>query len=806
MRRLTTLVGIATAWLVVAAPASAAPPAPFGHPCTPQNGVRFCPTPSDPQRVPSFDDDPGAGENRVPLDVDVTLPPTGDGPFPTIVMLHGYGNNKGDFESDREEGRSSTTFHYNNNFYAKRGYAVVNYSARGFGRSCGSPDSRSNTPPQASCARGYIHLADQRYEAHDTQHLLGLLVDQGIANPDALGVTGISYGGGQSIELAILRDQIRNVDRTFSPWTAPDDSPGGPAAGTRLSISAAYPRWPWSDLVYSLLPNGRYRDDQQPDQRYSRDPIGIPILSFINGLYASGKARGFYCGDGSVPPVACIDPSADINRWYARFTAGEPYEGESEAEAIADEIFNFHQGFGLREQMGSSPPTPAPLLLQSGWTDDLFPVAESLRIYNQVRDLQTNGSVGNESADVALQFGDLGHMRGSNKENADRDFNDEGADFFDAKLRRGGAAPAAGSVKAYTQTCPAGAAAGGPFTASSWPLLHPDSIAFGSSEGDAAQPVTPSNPANSPLFDPIAAGNDPCRRVADEDDPGTAVYRGSPVPSGFTMLGRPSLTLNIAATALEGQLDARLFDVAPDGQQTLVSRGGYRLTSLQSGPATLQLNGNGYCFEAGHRPKLQLQGQDAPYLRPTNGPSAGVATDVRSARISLPGRTGACQSRFESGSAGSDGGDSNDGGDDSSNNSGGPDPAAAPAPLVRGGLRAGPCANERRGTSRANRLRGTQMGDRLLGLGGRDTLWGLGGSDCLVGGSGTDRLSGGPGNDVLSGGSGADRLRGGPGSDRISGGSGNDVIDVRGGGRDRVSCGSGRDRVRLGRGDRARGC
>jgi hypothetical protein len=40
----------------------------------------------------------------------------------------------------------------------------------------------------------WIHLADQRYEARDSQHLLGLLVDQRVAKRGALGVTGISYG------------------------------------------------------------------------------------------------------------------------------------------------------------------------------------------------------------------------------------------------------------------------------------------------------------------------------------------------------------------------------------------------------------------------------------------------------------------------------------------------------------------------------------------------------------------------------------------------------------------------------------
>ena len=50
--------------------ASAASPEPFGHACQPRAGVLFCPTADDGARVPSFD--------RVPLDVDVWLPATGD--------------------------------------------------------------------------------------------------------------------------------------------------------------------------------------------------------------------------------------------------------------------------------------------------------------------------------------------------------------------------------------------------------------------------------------------------------------------------------------------------------------------------------------------------------------------------------------------------------------------------------------------------------------------------------------------------------------------------------------------------------
>jgi hypothetical protein len=61
-----------------------------------QSGVLFCPAASDDRRVPSFD--------GVPLDVDVTLPAIGDGPFPTIAILHGFGGQKTDWETVNAEG------------------------------------------------------------------------------------------------------------------------------------------------------------------------------------------------------------------------------------------------------------------------------------------------------------------------------------------------------------------------------------------------------------------------------------------------------------------------------------------------------------------------------------------------------------------------------------------------------------------------------------------------------------------------------------------------------------------------------
>jgi predicted acyl esterase len=574
-------------WASLATPAPAAEPAPFGHACSAQNGVRLCPTAGLGERVPTFD--------GVPLDADVTLPATGTGPFPTIVMMHGWGGSKTDFESSTAAGDGNVTFDYNNVYYAQHGFAVLNYSARGWGNSCGTPESRT----EPGCKEGWIRLADQRYEAHDTQYLLGLLADEKIAKPRSIGVTGISYGGGQSIELAYLKNRVRLPGGEFAPWKS--------SGGKAMEVKAAFPRWPWSDLVDALEPNGRFLDTQIATPTQSREPLGVEIQSYVSGLYALGQASGYIAPAGQ-------DPEADLTKWFAVVNAGEP--ATPEGEEIANKIYNFHQGYGI-PLAGK----PAPLLLESGWTDDLFPPEQSLRVYNQVRAAKGY---------AALMFGDLGHSRGANKENTDHAFNEAGAAFFAARLAHSGQAPKNGSATAYTQTCPSAAAAEGPFAAKSWARLQTGAVTFGSA---AAQTFTSAggNPSIAAGFDPIGGTSEACKTVPAEEETNTANY--TTTSSGFTMIGLPTVQANVTVTGPFGEIAARLWDVLPGGEQRLISRGVYRLAEGQSGPIAFQLHGNGYRFGAGDTVRLQLLGRDAPYYRASNGTFAVEASNVT---VSLP--------------------------------------------------------------------------------------------------------------------------------------------------------------------------
>ena len=258
----------------------------------------------------------------------------------------------------------------------------MNYSARGFGRSCGVADSR--TSPH--CDRGWLHLADHRYEARDTQHLLGLLVDQGVTSPTAIGVTGVSYGGIQTLNLARLRNRVRLEDGSFVPWTSPNGTPLSITAGLRaLGGLGPHLRAP-AERALPRLPDA----EAEPAIR----PGGVMKKSYNDVLYASRHASGFYAPPGGAVRLRHHDLEGARRPRRAR-DAGDARRGQG--------AHRFHSWMGLT---GPS----AALLVQNGWTDDLFPAPEALRVYRTFQAAP--------GARLSLQLGDLGHPRGTNERRA----------------------------------------------------------------------------------------------------------------------------------------------------------------------------------------------------------------------------------------------------------------------------------------------------------------------------------------------------------------------------------------------------
>lgn len=580
-----------TAIAAVIAPASAlAVPTPFGNPCSSERGIRFCPATDLSQRPTSFD--------GTPIDADVTLPATGNGPWPTIVMIHGWGGSKGSYLTSGE----GTTDGLDNVSYAKRGYAVLTPSMRGFGRSCGKNTATRTT----GCDKGYIHLADQRYEARDVQTLLGKLVDGGIASPSALGTLGGSYGGGLSLQLAYLKDRVRLPNGTYAAWTSP--------SGTPLSIKAAWPMIPWSDLASALLPNGRYLDFDSTTANKAISPAGVAIQSYISGLYLSGQSSGWVADAGA-------DPEADLTTWRNQISAGEPFS--SSAITNLSNISKYHGAFTVSGK-------PASLLLQSGWTDDLFTPAEALRVYMSQRAAR--------NADVRLIFNDVGHARSQNPTDARSHLASTGAAFLDSKLKGIAGGPAAGSASAMGMGCD-GAASGGPWTASSWEKLHPGAVAYSSSSTKTISrtlSLIGGDKDTALALDPITGSAGACGKRPDFAEPGVATWTLR--SKGFTMLGLPTIQATIRTTGKYGVIAGRLWDVS-GGQRRLITRGVYRLNDNQTGTITFQLHGNAYRFASGNTVKLELLPQDSPYYQNTKGIFSVKVTKLKLEIPTLEGRS-----------------------------------------------------------------------------------------------------------------------------------------------------------------------
>ena len=479
-------------------------------------------------------------------------------------------------------------------------------------------DAAARLASPVACARGYIHLADIRYEVRDTQELIGRLVDDGTADPERIGVTGDSYGGGQSLMLAALRDRVMLPDGSLVPWRSP--------GGTPISLGAAAPVIPWSDLVYAAAPNGRVSATGITPRAEATSPVGVEKATFVNAIFAAaqfatgpgqptgepflvGRPMGFLAPPG-------LDPEADVAEWVARTTLGEPYD-DAQTQRILDLLTRYHSAYYV--PTGGGPP---PLLLASGFTDDLFPADETIRFANRMRERFPRRP-------LALLLGDFGHQRASNKANERARLVRAIRNWFAVHLRGEKRRRPAG-VTAFLQGCPRDRRSPPPYTAPSFAELATSATRLAAAPGQTIVSGS-GNPLVGVEIDPVTGGGDACALVDPGVAPGVAtaskvVHPARPV----TLIGAPEITatLTIAGSAPDvSQVAGRLWDVAPDGNsQLLVARGTFRPSA--QGPASWQLHPAAWRFKPGHTILLELLGGDPPYARPSSGAFSITVDDL----------------------------------------------------------------------------------------------------------------------------------------------------------------------------------
>ena len=519
------------------------------------------------------------------LDATVEVPDQPAGKHPLITVMHGWGGNKND---DLSWDAS----------FLPDGYTILRYSARGFGNSWGQ-----------------TNLADENVELADMRSLIGQVADDPALRADGshVAVIGASYGGGHSYQLA-----------EHPTWTS--------AGGQTITLRTAVPIVPWTSLYYALEPNGR------PDQTYA--VAGSAKLSYISALYAGGRR--------SPQPPRTYDPYPNfLNACYAD-GANEP----SFADPVYQSCFNALEGYrsvwesqAFWNQVRANKASGAaqlPILDIQGWTDDLFPAPEALRMYYALRSVDS-------SYPVALYLGNIGHPRAANNP-AEIQYvlNQVARPWFAYYLNGTGTQPATDVRAALTQP-------DNSFTAAQVVEVPTyDALAtsvvkrhFGGSQVITFNPTNTSGVQWDPVvitgsesLQPLSAPPPPPDEV-----PGDVASYSVPVSalsaSGLTLAGAPAVTVSLSTAAYREELNARVFDVAPDGTKRLVTRGTYTLDSgtpgvpLGSQRVTLTLYGNLWRLPAGDTLLVELTNVDDPYISPSKVASVTTLSGVE---VALPTR------------------------------------------------------------------------------------------------------------------------------------------------------------------------
>jgi ABC-2 type transport system ATP-binding protein len=511
--------------------------------------------------------------DQTSLDVRLQIP-TGAGPFPLVALIHGYAgskNSSGDIASKLLED----------------GYAVLRYSTRGFGESWGQ-----------------VNLADLSLEIADMRSVIGQVMDDPNCNldPAKVAVTGASYGGGHSWLALLLTPSFPTPSHTRN-----------------VHIVAVAPIAPWTDLFYSLLPNGR--------PNASIDGFGGLKLSFVNGLYASGIREDATRLYPNYPDYFVA--------WHAWLNTTEPSSVDPVWLQIRDGVAGYRSIYWQRDFWDRAVHNLTPIFQVQGFTDDLFPLPEAKRMLLAIKQVESNYP-------ITSYFGDLGHPRASNRP-AEVDYVLSLIRPWLAAYLKGGTPPTPKIYAALTRPRAEDFSSSNVITLDDWSQFS-TSVVSKSWQGAPRPLVNPVTFAQSGItWDPLVMEGSEELKPYTEIPPAPAIvntsyssYRvnANELSGGgdLTIAGQPTVTLDAFVTGRRVQLNVRLIEEA-DGADHLITRGTYTIDATGRVPIGRQTiviptYGNYWRVAANSILRLELSNVDSPYLTPSREPSTTIISAV----------------------------------------------------------------------------------------------------------------------------------------------------------------------------------
>ena len=564
------------------------------------------------------------------LDVDITLPVRNSSNafarLPLMIMLHGFGQDKHTWQSTTDT-VGGDLYRWNSHWFARRGYYVLTHTARGFpsrDATAGKPATPTGT--SESAPNGTIRLKSREFEIRDTQWLAALAAKSLAIDPRRVAVTGGSYGGGESW---LQASQAR--------WSFPDSlerllDPRSSLPVPELQV--AVPKYGWTDLLYSLTPNGHagggepyasiYDSSQGSATSDSGDgnPFGVPKQSYIGGLYAIGAGVGTYeTGDST---TRSEEGPISIPEWKRRTDAGDPFDVDGVEDATVRQIRRgmtefrsaYYQDEGWQAQRGGR---KVAIFGIQGWTDDLFPAIEAFRQFRYLKRLDPDWP-------VALALADVGHLRAQGKGAAWARLNDRANAFLADHID--GSREQATTVYSEPTVCGSGdSLAADRFSAASPTGLSAGSLSIAYARGATLTSSSGAGDPDAAVANPLSGRG--CRPSQAPTFTGRYTAVSEPLTDARTFVGLGHVTVPYALSGgTTATLNARVWDVPPSGDTVLVTRGTYRFSvpryNLSTGFVRIPLFGNHFKLAAGHKVRLDLAQVDEPTFQGSN-----AATSVR---------------------------------------------------------------------------------------------------------------------------------------------------------------------------------
>ncbi len=468
-----------------------------------------------------------------------------------VLLAHGFGGTKDSVTTDAQD-------------LADHGYAVLAWTAEGFGRS-----------------GGQIHLDSPEWEVRDAQRLVDWLAERPEIRTDGPGdprvaVVGGSYGGG----LALL------------------------AAGYDKRVDAIVPEITWNDLGNAFLPESTGAGAAQGV--FKKVWAG---LFFGNGASATptiGVGAATTTGAPTGDNPQCGRFATDLCQAYLSIAAT--------GRAGPDELALLRR---------SSPSTildriTAPTLLIQGEADSLFPLSEA--------DANARG-IAAHGTPVRVAWFTGGHDGGSGPQSDQDRLKYLTAQWLDHYLLGEGDAPANSFTYSRIAGIDAQAegvvALGSVVT--DYPGLAgaaTTAVTVTGRDQEVANPPN-GNPAAISSLPGLGIASSLGRGTA-TDVPGQhADFVSAPLAAGVTVVGAPTIRIRAASPTGDAVLFVKLYDVdpqngpnLPDGLVAPVHLTGLPDDIDQAWPVTVTLPAIVQEFQAGHRIRITVATADQAYLTP----------------------------------------------------------------------------------------------------------------------------------------------------------------------------------------------